>query len=460
MKETCRNRKSYYSMNSSYNMAVILKGIICGDKKVGKTSFLEQLSGGESENNCYDIELTDPATKSQIKFIIEETSVIPQTKSVCIFLVYSLASVSSFESIKRKWFPNIQSTTNLSSSFVIIIGTHSDITEKSVKSHEAEEFAASNGAFHMEVSSVSKRNIELTLKLMRIRAFYLLRKHPELKSDNKSVLESPRSTGELNTCQSFSTDIPLPFKDFNNIQSKRHRYEEEKKSFAENVLESSGEKCKNTMSIFKEERNISFADMGESDEIPNLSDEFSDEKMQEISIDTLGSPSWHQQKKVPPLSILHMTPENSFPQTERSFEASSRFLESGSSTERNDKEPLMILEVKLQKGLKKIEVFAGDSSQTLAERVLGYNTEGKELLSDAIEKAINEYIAQVRSVSLKKPLFKVKIAIGNGWGEIVVHEGDSLEDVSREFIEENNLSKQYEKQIFRLLFEAGEKYYS
>ena len=256
-------------MNSSYNMAVILKGIICGDKKVGKTSFLEQLSGGESENNCYDIELTDPATKSQIKFIIEETSVIPQTKSVCIFLVYSLASVSSFESIKRKWFPNIQSTTNLSSSFVIIIGTHSDISEKSVKSHEAEEFAASNGAFHMEVSSVTKRNIELTLKLMRIRAFYLLRKHPELKSDNKSVLESPRSTGELNTCQSFSTDIPLPFKDFNNIQSKRHRYEEEKKSFAENVLESSGEKCKNTMSIFKEERNISFADMGESDEIPN-----------------------------------------------------------------------------------------------------------------------------------------------------------------------------------------------
>ena len=192
-------------------MAVILKGTICGDKKVGKTSFLEQISGAKAKRNCYDIELTDPATQTQIKFIIEESSATPQTKSVCIFLVYSLASVSSYESIKRKWLPEIQSATNLSNSFIIIIGTHSDISEKFVKSYEAEEFAASNGAFHMEISSVSKRNIELTLKLMRIRAFNLLRKHPELKSGTNSFIESPKSTGDLNTCQSFSTDFPLPF---------------------------------------------------------------------------------------------------------------------------------------------------------------------------------------------------------------------------------------------------------
>ena len=273
-------------------MAVTLKGIVCGDKKVGKTSFLEQLSNSKRLNKSYEIELTDPSSQSQITFVIEETNDLNQSKCVCFILVYSVASSNSFESIKNKWFPMVQSQTNLGCSFIIIIGTHSDINEKFVDSLEAEDFAASNGAFHMEISSVNKRNVELTLKLMRIRAFYLLRKHPEIKdteTDEENAFSTKNST-DMNTYNSL--DIPLPFKDFSTLQLKKNRYEEiEKKTFAENVFESSGEKNKKPPLAFKEEKNMSFADLSESDEIPNLSDEFLEDSVQELNGDTLGSPS-------------------------------------------------------------------------------------------------------------------------------------------------------------------------
>lgn len=386
-------------------MAVILKGIVCGDKKVGKTSFLEQISTGKKTSRNYEVDLIDPTTQSTIKFLLDETNEI--TNSICVFLVYSMTSQYSFNSIQEKWFPLVQSKLNFGSSFVIILGTHSDSNEKSVDSHEAEEFAAGNGAFHMEISTINKRNIELTLKLMRIRAFYLLRKHPEIKnSDNFSSPKSPSNS----SFSSFSLNIPLPFKDFSALQSKRNRYDEhEKKTFAESVFDSSEEKQKKSL-VCNEEKNMSFADMGDFDEIPNLSDEFIEEKFDEISIDTLGSPSWHQ--KVPPLSIINM-PSYIFPQTERSNNPSTSFLESGSSTERANKDPLLILEILLEKSVKKIEVFADDNAESIAERVLGEFSEKIEVLSEMIEKAVNDYIGQVRTISLKKPLYKVKIAVGN-----------------------------------------------
>lgn len=42
----------------------------------------------------------------------------------------------------------------------------------------------------------------------------------------------------------------------------------------------------------------------------------------------------------------------------------------------------------------------------------------------------------------------------------MVHEGDSLETIAKNFVEENKLPMKYEQHIFKLLVEAGEKYYS
>lgn len=437
-------------------MATVLKGIVCGDKKTGKTSLMDLL-GERTQGKTYDIELVDPTSHSQIKFCIDETLEMPKKfRPVCVFLVYSLASNDTFESVKAKWFPLVQSSINLTSSFVIIVGTHSDCAEREVESCDAEEFAAGSGAFHMEVSCKSKRNIELMLKLLRIRAFYLIKKHPELKFCDEETSASPLTS--INTSNSLSHDIPLPYKDFSSLQMKRHQAEEaERRELIENIFEESLDRYRKTNEF--EDKNMSFADMIDYDELQELSEDSLNEQIKEISIDTLGSPSWQQ--KIPPLSIHSKNSSGGFPQTERSHESHNAFLSSGSSTERNRKDPLLLLEIQLEKSLKKVEVFKDDTSLSIAERVLGpINPQILDKLSNIIEKAINDYISQVRLISMKKPLYKVKIAIGNKAGEIVIYDGDSLENVAKDYVKSNNIPKQYEQQILKLLIEAGEKFYS
>ena len=419
-------------------MSVILKCIVLGDAKSGKTSFLSSLSPNQSKP--HSIELTDPSTSKKIKFNIEESVQIPN-KSVCAFILYSLESFRSFDSVKQKWLKLAQSSLNPSSSFIIIIGTHSDSFYKEVDPHEAEEFAASNGTFHMEISNLTKRNIELALKLVRIRAFYLLKKHPEIAGGDEEEINS------LETGTSINVDIPLQIKDYSSVQNKKNRYEN--KSFAESVYGS-----KEVLT----EKNMSFADIQPSECSQEFSDELEDEHF-EISIDTLGSPSWHQ--KVPPLSFFQGNSAG-YPLTERGKETVNKMLESGSSTERNYHEPLLVLEIRLDEGVKKIEVYPEDNAYVLAERVLnrGYSHQDIEKLADIITRAINDYISQVRNFNIKKPLYKVKIAIGSKWGEIVVHEGDSLEEIARSYVVENSLPKSYEQNILKLLIEAGDKHYS
>lgn len=423
-------------------MAAYLKGIVMGDSKTGKTSFLECLCP-LSNKSPYTLDLVDPSSSSQIKFILEKSLEV-KPKAVCVFLLYSIESFTSFKSIEEKWLKQVSSTLNLSNSFVIIVGTHSDSVYREVDSHEAEELAASNGAFHIEVSNITKRNIELTLKLVRIRAFYLIKKHPEIKESDESGTLATNDSGN-----SLCVDIPLPIKDFSCLREKKNRYEA--KSFAESVY-GSREK------VIELEKDMSFADVHDEGSL-DLADEIEDEHFAEISIDTLGSPSWHQ--KVPPLSIFPSSSAG-YAQTERNQENMHKFLESGSSTERNHKEPLLFLEIQLDRGVKKIEVFPEDDAYFLAERALNrsYSHDHIEKLADIISRAINDYISQVRNINMKKPLYKVKITIGTKWGEIVVYEGDSLEEIAKNYVVENNLPRHYEKNIIKLLLEAGEKHYS
>lgn len=228
-------------------MSVHLKGVVLGDSSTGKSSFLQAIS---SDKSNLQVETIDPSTKTSIIFHLEESSKMPNSLShtPCIFLLYSLVNYNTFASVKENWVPKAMAAIKNENSFIIIIGTHNDLSNKrEVDAQEAEEFATSNGVFHMEISSTKRRNIELTLKVMRIRASYLLKKHPEIgepQYENDVVnISSPRSSmvqfGEtykhidmleefslsqfesetnlkpehaFNRCQAIS-DIPLPFND-------------------------------------------------------------------------------------------------------------------------------------------------------------------------------------------------------------------------------------------------------
>jgi hypothetical protein len=242
------------------------------------------------------------------------------------------------------------------------------------------------------------------------------------------------------------------------LQAKNNRYEEldHKNSF--NQMLENEEKLL-TQSL-KEEKSISFADFHENDEMYELSEDSFDENFNDVAIDTLGGPGF--QPKVPPLAMKHAQSAGNFPQTERSQKPFSRLLESGSSTERSQTDPLLVLEIVFENSIKKIEVFAEDSGKSIAIRALGknYRDEILEKLEEKIENAINEYLAQVKSVRIRKALYKVKIGIGSKTGEIVVHDGESLEKIAKAYVEQNRLPKNYEKQILKLLLDAGEKYYS
>lgn len=45
---------------------------------------------------------------------------------------------------------------------------------------EAEDLAANHGIFHLDVSSVQRKHIDLLIRMMKIRARFILKKYPGL----------------------------------------------------------------------------------------------------------------------------------------------------------------------------------------------------------------------------------------------------------------------------------------
>ena len=88
---------------------------------------------------------------------------------------------------------DVSSKLQTGTTFIMLIGTHSDMTDRrQVAVDEAEEFASENSAFHMEISSILNKNIELTLKLMKIRSLHILKKNPFLRDKDLVNLSSPK----------------------------------------------------------------------------------------------------------------------------------------------------------------------------------------------------------------------------------------------------------------------------
>ncbi|CAG9314520.1 unnamed protein product [Blepharisma stoltei] len=486
-------------------MPVHLKGIVLGDSETGKSSFLQAICSNKANLQDFQVETIDPATKTSLVFHLEEANQFLNglTQYPCIFLMYSLANYASFLSVKENWLPQVLSTIKNDFSFIIIIGTHNDlINEREVDSQEAEEFATSNGVFHMEISSINRRNIELTLKVMRIRATYLIKKHPEmtdLQPENDFVnISSPKASeiseevernvdiidefslyhieennlhleNEFNKCQNIITDIPMSFSDYKEMKKKKDRYEKCKDGvLAEIPINILNEKSK--AQVFEE--NISFANISEiSKEEFNFSETVEDffpdayenmDRLEDcpINIETLGSPSWQKQRKVPPLTIISQPSMISMcpPKTERRTAPNTQ-INSGHNTERIIKDPLLFLDVKTKDGIKRINVYPGDTAQNLAETILGNCPEAEDL-GNLIENEINKYCNEIRSIQNSKKnkiLYKVNVRLGEKALEIVVKEGDKVEDLAKKFVESNKLSRDVEATVFKLLIEAEKR---
>lgn len=105
-----------------------------------------------------------------------------------------------------------------------------------------------------------------------------------------------------------------------------------------------------------------------------------------------------------------------------------------------------------------VSVFEGDSALDLARRVLaGHSVSPQDIsaLSARIKGTVEDYC---RNLSCK-PLFKVKVAYGGVYGEVVVREGDSLRSLASDFCRVHALPVGVELSIYSLL-ESSYKDYS
>jgi hypothetical protein len=363
-------------------MAVHLNSLALGDPNTGKSSFLSLLSSGRRSLNLHEASVYDSCSNTQFIFKIEELEKPPDSfiGVTCCLLFYDMTNYNSFSSVVNHWLPLVVNKGCRESAFIIILGTHSDQRSQiAVEPQTIEALAAEQGAFFMEVSSVTRKNVDLTLKIMRIRARQLLRHNPELRKLPESESPKPVSrvlelefgydevgaqdrspTPQFSTRHKFShgkleailssSDMPRPMSDL----KKRNRYEED--------LEQ-----------------MSFANMSA---ITNREDSgfFQDEiECNVLTGDTLGSPSY----KVP-LRRVASSPAKVLDECPVLFD----------------------LEVRLgPKHVKKVSVRVSDTARSLAEQVLSSCSDKGELvdlLACHITARIRGYCSELRHSSAIK----------------------------------------------------------
>ena len=369
---------------------------ILGNPNTGKTSFLRCLSS--STEAC----LTDPNSEKSFIFRFEELTSLPEFFSyTCVMLTYSVCDYSSFRAVKEVWLPKLYQTMNFTKSFVMIIGTHSDLPiSRTVSTDEADDLSAENGALHVEVSAKTKSNIELVKKLMRSRASYMVKKQflsESTEADivnfsspkvNKSCNSSEEETFELSEPKTTRYDLPL-----NNTDKSSYlvNYEDPNLSFA-------------NMSSFEEDE-LFYADQEVTPR--NLDLEFSSEPY-ELSFPD--SPTWKEK--------LHNTPV------------------------------LMVLEINLNGKIQTVNLLKDSNAYEVASKFLG-GSEDIEELAELIQQKVNEYCSEI--VLPNKVLYKIKVDLGNKLAEIPVRENDCPKKLAKDFAEVHQLTSEVENEVYKLI---------
>ncbi|CAG9327085.1 unnamed protein product [Blepharisma stoltei] len=380
-----------------------LNGIVLSDPQIDREKFLQGISARKIHHLTYEINTKDPITNSHIIFHLEESDVIPDSISQyqCILLLYSLNEESTFSNIKEVWLPEVQASIQNENSFIILVGLEYG-PHRQIDSDEAENLATEAGAIHVEISLSAKKNITLLLRLMRVRATLLLKKQP-IKCESSQKPKTPQKRNlDLNSIQKITLEdcITPQFSSRTSKQEEAHnyslienqnhlhrkyRYEDEQIFQTEPSQESDSDSFTRNEKINKSiEKEIT------------LGEDFESENCWAMN-GTLGSPSYQQQYKVPPLSLNPVMPPIKQAQTTERASTPKKILKNGPETERPYKCPLLILEIKMRNSVKSIEVYQGDTSYDLAKKVCG-NEEEAEELSYCIEQEINSYCEEIKKI--------------------------------------------------------------
>lgn len=113
----------------------------------------------------------------------------------------------------------------------------------------------------------------------------------------------------------------------------------------------------------------------------------------ELSMDTLGSPSSQQQIKVPPLYL-----RNKGNLSERGIQ-NEIIYKNESKTERRFKDPLLVLEINFKNGIKRVEIYEGDTALKIA-KMLSEDFDLVEELACRIETEVNKYCNEIKNLGI------------------------------------------------------------
>eukprot|EP00359_Climacostomum_virens_P007426 CAMPEP_0204915990 /NCGR_PEP_ID=MMETSP1397-20131031/13905_1 /ASSEMBLY_ACC=CAM_ASM_000891 /TAXON_ID=49980 /ORGANISM="Climacostomum Climacostomum virens, Strain Stock W-24" /LENGTH=271 /DNA_ID=CAMNT_0052088295 /DNA_START=12 /DNA_END=823 /DNA_ORIENTATION=- len=173
----------------------------------GKTLLLQALGAKKAQDGSFEVTIHDQSLKSNLIFCFTEKEDLPMSFNslACVIMVYSLVNAESFNSIVTDYFDQVCNSANPAFSFIMLVGTHSDMPSYRAVSHrDVAQLAESRNVPHFEIATETAKGVDPLLKLMRIRASYILRSHPDLrlKQDNGRQRLSFTAVEQLDT--SFS----------------------------------------------------------------------------------------------------------------------------------------------------------------------------------------------------------------------------------------------------------------
>lgn len=169
-------------------MGVYLNALVLGPSMTGKTALLSALGARKSSDGTFDVTVHDPSLNTELTFCFNEAEEVPQSLNsvACVILVYCLVNAESFKAVATEYLNQVCSSSNPSFSFVMLIGTHADLqTYRAISSKSISKLLEGTNVPHFEVACEHPHGADALLKMMRIRASYILRSHPDLKLEQE-----------------------------------------------------------------------------------------------------------------------------------------------------------------------------------------------------------------------------------------------------------------------------------